>query len=92
MTDQGHNLFFMLPVPKGISKLLCSCIPSSILLVLEPNIHLITQIFTTTNIGHFDMVKFLICNLKCDPNVLNDNGNSLIHQACYKVIPILPNT
>ena len=85
MTDEGHNLFFMLPVPNGISKLLCSCISSS-LLVLEPNIHKITPTFTTTNSGHFGMVKFLICNLKCDPNVLNDNGNSLLHYACYKVI------
>lgn len=82
VTDKGHTLL-QVACARGhiaVAQYLHSHYNVS---ATEPNSHNITPIFTATNSGHLEMVKFLIHDLKCNPMTLNDSGDSLLHQACF---------
>ena len=83
VTDKGHNLLHV-SCARGHIQIARHLHEKYNISATEPNSHNVTPIFTATNSGHIDMVKFLINDLKCNPRTFNDNGDSLLHQACFK--------
>ena len=83
VTDKGHNLLHV-ACAKGHISVAYYLHDKYNISATEPNRNNVTPVFTATNSGHLGMVKFLINDLKCNPKMLNDSGDSLLHHACYK--------
>ncbi len=85
ITDKGHNLLYVacarghINVARYLNEIY-SISPT------ELNKNAKTPIFAAAYKGHFEMLKFLIHSLKCDPRDIdnNEHGDSLLHIACDK--------